>query len=778
MPAIKKASKQKLIAIGGHALKALSDKDSITIWRGSPLPFVEEREKGPKVLPTLHPAALMRQAKLSSVVVGDLQKSLILPPENYNLYPTLEEVEEFRAKDFAFDLEWNTKTGDITICGLCDRHYRVLVVPFVEPFISVLRRKFENARSLIGHNIINADLPQLEKLGWNMERAIIHDTMLKQHLVQPDYPHDLGFVASVFTNKVFWKGKGKEDEDNGIEESNVQWKSWDKPYAIPREHGGYGGCRSSEEAYKLYNARDVDAEFQINTPLSRKLQQYKLDDTYWNVSRPIAYICRDLSNRGWKIDQQRLQTLRKGLDRDIKDLESSLPDGLRPYSILVGCNVKAPAGTYKPKIKKHKCKLTNTKTKLQTILEMEFKTPQTQLCPNCGEKVLPPKMVEAKIIKSQREEVVIPYNSPQKIQDYAKTKSLAEVRDHKTGRITTGNKARKRWQADHQEFYALGELKKLVTLRDNFAKDKLLNEERMYFNLKVHGTAEGRLSSTGKREGIDLNIQNQPESFRKIYIPDEPGWAILNLDIVQGENWLTTWLAKDWVRWERLQDPHYDEHSDLASRIFNVTITKELLKTDKYLKSLRQIGKKINHGRNYGMGVKKQLEELQSLGDENLSTYTQADVKEFIEIWKQLNTRTAAWQIETINLVKKQGYLENPFGRRRWFQSRDFATKALAFLPASTLADMVLRMMIAHYPYAYWNEGVIKKLALRETLDIIPRWRMVAQVHDSIVLMGPQEGTTLQEARSKRIMTQKWSQLDEFAFKVESKSSTESWGDC
>jgi uracil-DNA glycosylase family 4 len=764
-PNIKKANKKKIFAVGAHALEALTTRAGIHTWRGSPLPCRDESVSG-VVIPTIHPAALMRQAKLASVVVGDFKKNTHVPPERYNLWPTLEEVRAFKSPVFAFDFEWDS-SGNITLCGLSDKFYSAIVVPFSGDYIRILKSILENAQGLIGHNIINADMAWFEKLGWKLrDDVVIHDTMLKQHLVQPDFPHDLGFVASVFTNKVFWKGKGweEEDESGDLQPGGQQWRTWDRPSAISKELGGYGGCKSSNEAFRLYNARDTDGEFQINLPLSAKLKQYELENTYWNVSVPVAYICRDLGEAGFKLDTSRLGEVRREIDDKILALEDQLPNSLRPRRELVPCNNPAPEGTYRTKIKI--CK--GLKKSPHSSMEHPFFKPDESItCEMCGKILTPGKMALAKIVKGTKEEIITPYNSPQQIQAYVKNLKLSEVRDSKTGNLTTGKRARKIWSKAHPEFVVLGALKEQITLRNNFAKNSLLGQERMYFNLKVHGTSEGRLSASGRRRHIDLNIQNQPEDFRIIYVPDQPGWGILNLDISQGENMLTTWIAQDWERWERINTLGYDEHCDLASRIFGRAITKN--KADK---PWRDIGKKINHGRNYGMGVKKQLD---SLVEEGFDSFTQADVKEFIEIWRTMNPRTATWQGEVIQTVERQGWLRNAFGRKRWFSSRSFATEGLAFLPASTLADMVLRMMIAHYPGRFLKN--LQALHLGVYQPIVSGWRLATQVHDSLVLMGPHQGYKEQAERSKMIMEQKWEELDGFRFKCDIKYSQQSWGD-
>jgi len=174
------------------------------------------------------------------------------------------------------------------------------------------------------------------------------------------------------------------------------------------------------------------------------------------------------------------------------------------------------------------------------------------------------------------------------------------------------------------------------------------------------------------------------------------------------------------------------------------------------------------------MGWKKLQETLLEAG----FTYTAKDCKDAIAVWKRINKRTAEWQSETIGIAERQGFLSNVFGRRRWFSSRDYATKALAFLPASTLADMVLRMMIAHYPSREEMKESLRNLNLDCVVDICEGWRMAGQVHDSLIFMGPKNLTREQAERSNRIMTQKWKELDGFSFGVDIKASERSWGDC
>lgn len=758
-PTLTQLQPSRIVAMGDEALYNLTGRSGITLWRGSPLPLRGKGKDGPKVIASLHPSYLMKQSGLFSVAVRDLRRSLDVPEEIYDLFPSLDTVRSFNGTVFAFDFEWD-QWNNITMCGLSDRNYHAIVVPFVGEYIGELQRIFESAEVIIGHNIIDADMGYFEKLGWKV-RAKIHDTMLGQHLIQPDYRHGLAFVASVFTNKVFWKGKGEESEDDAgnIIPTGSQWKTWDSPDAIPREFGGYGGCTSGDEAWRLYNARDTDGSFQAEGGIFSTLRRYNQEPVYWNVSLPAAFICRDLNEHGMRIDHTRLGSIRTQLETDIARIEQTLPEGLVPYEQPITRTVPTPEGTYKPK--PVKCKGHKASVGLHEPCEFILTSPEGADCPVCGLRVSR-KLSIVKRIKVPDTKRIVPWNSTARVLVYAKQKGCKEIGHLKTGNASADKRARKIWGREHTEFSTVDSLKKLITQRNSFAKDGLLEIDWVKFRLSVTGTSEGRLACRGVYPA-NLNLQNQPKIIRKIFIPDMPGMGILDHDVVQGENMLTAWLAKDWPRWERLNTPGFDEHCHMASLFFNTHVGPD--------DPLRKPGKVINHGRNYGLGERKTQDYLAAEG----FYYSITDIREMMNIWKTENKRTAAWQQETVHLAERQSYLENPFGRRRWFHGRDFATKALAFLPASTLADMVLRMMIAHFPARFGSE--IMALGLNTVGSILHGWRMALQVHDSLVFIGADETHQEMAQVTRGIMTQPWKELDGFRFRIESKYSISSWGD-
>jgi len=789
LPAVAEAAPDKIITLGDAALEALTPRKAIMVWRGSPLPLRGDMSRT-RVIPTLHPKQLMKDAKMVSCVITDLRKSLTPPPENYNLYATSSDLEHFTSTVFSFDFEWDANS-EITINGVGDRFYHCLTADW-KPYLPQWQAIFERATDLIGHNIISADTKYLDKMGWDI-RARMHDTMLKQHLVQPDFKHALGVVASIFTNKVFWKGKGKEqeDEDGNVVETKYQWRTWDQPDAIPRDLGGYGGCVSADEAYRLYNARDVDGTFQCNEHLDQLLRQYNLVELYWNVSVPIAYICRDISDRGVRISQEKVREIRERLGQEIETLESTLPEGLAPYDLPITKSVPAPPDTYKAK--SVKCRGSKATGGKHDPVEITFERPGPGIqCPHCGLEKACPKLSVVKKVKVPGVKRVRPWASSPQVMKYAKEQKLKIYVNRKRGTAAADVNARKAWGRTNPEFHILDTIKDKSTLRNTFAKEAMAFVERLYFRLNPTGTNEGRMSSAGRTKGLDPNIQNQPKEIRVIYVPDRSDYCWGELDFASGENFLTAHIANDQSRLARLRQPGYSEHLELAKTIFNVPdLTKsphqrvvvrrevwkrgvcsvvEIVTTGE---ALYGTGKVINHGGNYGMTWVKLQEELEANG----FFFDEAECKAFIAARKALNPDTARWQDETIERARKDGYLRNAFGRMRWFSTRDVATQSLAFLPASTLADIIIRCMIAHYPTRFAKE--CNALGLQVTGDLLPNWCIAIQVHDSLVNHGPHCTALGQMARTAAIMRQPWAELGGFSLDVECKIGAPgaSWGE-
>jgi uracil-DNA glycosylase family 4 len=547
LPLLKSQPWKKVLLLGDKALRFYTDKWGINKHRGAPLVIPELGDK-PIAIATLHPAAIMRDQEMLPVVINDMRKDLNVPPEYYNLYPSLDDVKAFTATEFAFDIETPQyrELGDdapISIVGLSDRLYNAIVVPFHGPYKDELKRIFKAAKSVVGHNCIQFDIPRLEREDVRIQQqCVVWDTMLLHHLRFPNLGgedktqggHDLGFVGSQFTNKPAWK------DDKGI--------------------------------FELYCARDVDVTYQVFQQLLPLVRQHGLERLYRLVQVPLAKICRLMNQTGFSIDPGQIDGVRVKLQGEMKELEKALPEDLQSNVKLVNKRYAAPPGTLSPK--------TGKPLKFLTRQEEETTRPWRS-----GEL----------IAKWLYQDLKLPVQ-----------------RDLKTGEITTGKMALDKLArfAYKEEpkgkvpagtsaaINALRKLRKHNSLMTLFCKKEMVNVARMHPHFNPHGTASGRLSSS------EPNLQNVPESARYIYVPSHAGWKIIDVDYSQIENRLTAYLAGDTERLKRFEDdPKFSEHKYAASVFFDIPL--ELVEKDNDKDAPYGKAKRIVHGSNYGMGAKK-----------------------------------------------------------------------------------------------------------------------------------------------------------------------------
>lgn len=705
LPILRGRAWSRVDLFGDKALRIVAGVEGgIMRWRGSPLP-IPDLGPEPRCVPTIHPAAVARDQSLLPAVISDLKKSLAVPPEFYSTQPTLEEVQNFVATTFAFDIETDMSTGDITMVGLCSEPYHAICVPPRGAYLTELKRIFRNATQLIGQNCLQFDLPVLLQHGIHISPdAVVWDTMLLQHLLQPDMPHGLAFIGSIFTNKPAWKHLSGDDE-------------------------------------ALYNCRDVDVTFQAWRQLRHLLVAEGLDGVYADLAVPLAKICRAMHTTGFRVDPSRIGAVREELTKETLDAETRLPDHLRTHSVPIRRREPAPPGTL-------------------------------------GKSGKPVKFVMA-----AAEETVTPWRSTETVQAFLYTELKLPVQLHiksqrptsdKTALSRLANIERKRaltTQGEVAERHALAaryleaiqKLRKIDELLTTFCKEEMLTCDRMYPHFNVHGTASGRLSSS------EPNLQNIPSSARYIYVPSHSDWRLLEVDYSSIENRLTAYFANDTERLARWSaDPSFNEHKWMTQMFFGIPYD-EVEKSSDTDAPYRK-AKIVGHGSNYGMGPNKIAKQF----DLDL-----AETRRLCGIWREVMSKTVRWQEECGRLAKEQGFLRNPFGRKRWFYTDSYFTESLSFLPQSTGADIILRAMVALYHDRIgWPEERARRLC--PIVRPMPQGcRLLLQVHDSLVFELP--GATADEsiATIKRVMEQPWKELGGMSIPIDVKLGAPgaSWGE-
>lgn len=189
---------------------------------------------GTKLLPTYHPAAVLRQWSWRPIVVADLMKSaremkfaqIERPSRQVIFDPTLEQVVKWCGETLANPERWpeigadtETSKGQITMLSLARQPDDVIVIPFIDEAKpgfsywltaneeiaawSAIASLLESRRhSIVWQNGLY-DLQYILPLG--IAARSDEDTMLLHHSILPELQKGLGFLGSVYTSEPSWK---------------------------------------------------------------------------------------------------------------------------------------------------------------------------------------------------------------------------------------------------------------------------------------------------------------------------------------------------------------------------------------------------------------------------------------------------------------------------------------------------------------------------------------------------------------------------------------------
>jgi uracil-DNA glycosylase len=184
-----------------------------------------------KVLPTYHPAYVLRQWKERVVVLTDFYKlkrearypDIRLPNRRILIDPTYREAVEFlggclHCNEIVLDVE--TKEGQITVCGIATSPWTAAVIPFwdfrSESYSYWTQENEVNIvklfRQILGAphvaKIFQNGLYDLTYFWENWRAPLVNcseDTMLQAHAMWPELKKDLGTLASIHTDEAAWK---------------------------------------------------------------------------------------------------------------------------------------------------------------------------------------------------------------------------------------------------------------------------------------------------------------------------------------------------------------------------------------------------------------------------------------------------------------------------------------------------------------------------------------------------------------------------------------------
>jgi DNA polymerase I len=244
---------------------------------------------------------------------------------------------------------------------------------------------------------------------------------------------------------------------------------------------------------------------------------------------------------------------------------------------------------------------------------------------------------------------------------------------------------------------------------------------------RIRTTLHQALAATGRLSSSDPNLQNIPvrsdlgRQIRRAFVAG-PGQVLVSADYSQVELRVLAHVSRDEGLIAAFAESH-DVHARTAAEVFGVPLAE-------VTGEQRRAAKMVNYGIAYGLSAHGLATRLNIPKDEAAS---------IIERYFQRFQGIARYMQETVEQVRRSGFVESLYGRRRALPdlaSRNRAVSQAAERAAinmpiqGTAADLIKRAMLA--------------LDARLRRDGL-QGRMILQVHDELLFEAP-------EAEAPRLM--------------------------
>jgi DNA polymerase I-like protein with 3'-5' exonuclease and polymerase domains/uracil-DNA glycosylase len=321
------------ITLGAVGTRAVTGtQGSILALRGALMDLDRPDGTTIKVMPTIHPAFVLRQQRWAHVFRNDMAKAArwfrgaaewVPPTVTYNPGPeTLRAFLSDTEKIYTFDIETDgieCLTAHIRCIAIGDEN-EVMVVGFrsnnrprdqeglfldfyteMEASVieTILAEFFTDPTKLkAGHNAGYYDRLILQNQ-MGVDPQPIYDTMILHKSVESELPHSLAYVASLYTEAPSWK---TDREGNKI---------------------ALGG--ESDDELHEYCANDVAITARVMPPLVDQVA-LRGQSAVWHMDQQMQQICGDMHTAGMYVDQpkrlaeeKKLLGVRHSLLSDIRD---------------------------------------------------------------------------------------------------------------------------------------------------------------------------------------------------------------------------------------------------------------------------------------------------------------------------------------------------------------------------------------------------------------------------------------------------------------------------
>ncbi len=226
-----------VICLGNTAIWALAGRVGITKIRGTTL-LSTHTVADYKLLPTFHPAAILRQWDNRPTVIADLIKAkressypeIRRPHREIWIEPSLTDIRDFTQSYILgcdlLSVDIETSGSRITCIGFAPSPRIGIVIPFDDerranrsywPTLETERECWQIVNDILSDKSIPKlfqnglyDISFLYRAYGIKTLNAAHDTMLLQHALQPESLKGLGYLGSLYTDEFAWKTMRKK----------------------------------------------------------------------------------------------------------------------------------------------------------------------------------------------------------------------------------------------------------------------------------------------------------------------------------------------------------------------------------------------------------------------------------------------------------------------------------------------------------------------------------------------------------------------------------------
>ena len=596
------------------------------------------------LLPTYHPAFLMRQPQKKKMVarhferLSDLRGELTIENHTeYVEYPSPSQLDEvFSAPVVSIDLETTglrASQGDIECVGATHKPAYGVVAEGDSRHAYELLKKAEESDDvlIVGQNWAMFDAYWIyKKWGIGLPRRLF-DTLLVSHLLDPDAPKKLAHTVHEYA----------EPPIRGY------WKT--------REH-------YRESKRQVANV-DVDATLRVAHGMDLALGAQSLGDEYWNEVYPTMRTAFNMRVGGWRVDKPALKVAGDRVQKQVDIMRLDLPDW--PATKSTGIRSENQSEN----IRKH----------LYETLRLPVQLDPKEHKPTGGTDARSDLLIKLRTGSRDTEHL----SSIEVGQAVGFIEMIDELKDK--SKLKTFLNPESKWLEDTY-FHPVWNPAGTATYRFSCKEPNLQQVPKC--GCKVNGKKQ---NCYGKN--------NACLGARFPFLPD-PGWKMASLDYAQVEVVGFLWSASQWDVLARVLSEGLDAHEVMAS----------------LLRMPRDEAKNMTFAMVYGASDAL----IASKSGRSIAEVAVAR-QHYLKVFPGVND----FRNYYISHAMKHGYVENPFGRRRyiWVQNRiGRAANQAANAPIQGIPPMVVR-----------------RAMVRMEKELPHEARMLGNIHDEIILTYPEE---------------------------------------